>query len=295
MLGLSHVLKSDNSQCSLRQSPTARRNVSIMDTDTSGSDDEFPWHLGVHDAHCHPTDTMSSIPSIPHMKAGVLTVMATRAEDQELVAKVANEYGVKCLPTTPAYLDGHIIPCFGWHPWFSHQMFDTDRWEGKVELTAEEKIEHYRMALSPKKDPLSDEDRKLFQAFPEPRPFKQFLEQTRLKLQEFPFALVGEVGIDRGFRIPEAWTADQQHGRDNGLTPGGREGRRLSPYHVDLEHQKKVLVAQLNLAGEMGRAVSCHGVQAHGMLFDTIKQTWAGYEKHVPSKRGARNDSHCHS
>ncbi|GIZ36776.1 hypothetical protein CKM354_000024300 [Cercospora kikuchii] len=245
---------------------------------------EFPWHLGVFDAHCHPTDTLSSLQSIPEMRANMLTVMATRAQDQELVAKAADEFGVTENEAGSEETDWSklhkIIPAFGWHPWFSHQMFDEAEYDNVSSLSSQQKIAHYQSVLTPK-----SEDPEFLQSLPDPRPFGEFLAQMREYLRQYPLALVGEVGLDRAFRIPESWLPSQKDDRNESLTPGGREGRKLSPYRVSMEHQKKVLLAQLALAGKLSRAVSCHGVQAHGVVYETLAQTWKGHERKVLSKR----------
>lgn len=235
---------------------------------------EFPWDFGVYDAHCHPTDTMAAVASIPAMKATALTVMATRGEDQDLVQQTAVLLNAK---------DGtqdRIIPCFGWHPWFSHQILD-DTTPFSPQSTEQQKRNHYIAILAPS----PAEDSEFLSTLLEPKPLSTLIAETKERLQSCPYALVGEIGLDKSFRLPGAWEQHDLDSRDNQLTPGTREGRKLSPYKVRLDHQRVILKAQLQLAGEMHRAVSVHSVQAHGAVLDLLKELWTGHERRFLSRR----------
>ncbi|PWY95512.1 Metallo-dependent hydrolase [Aspergillus sclerotioniger CBS 115572] len=257
---------------------------------------DFPWHLGVFDAHCHPTDTMSSIAEIPQMKASTLTVMSTRGEDQDLVLETAISL-TKGQEPSQGSETGRVLPCFGWHPWFSHQIIDdaTGSPETKQDVSSiEQKKLHYKKVLTPE----PDDD--FILSLPDPKPISQLLSESRARLTAYPHSPVGEVGLDRAFRLPQPWTSEEKEARDEQVTLGSREGRKLSPYRVQLAHQKAVLEAQLRLAGELKRPVSVHSVHAHGAVFDLFKGLWSGHERKNASRRERRRrhsvaDAHADS
>jgi Tat protein secretion system quality control protein TatD with DNase activity len=172
------------------------------------------------------------------------------------------------------------VPAFGWHPWFSHQLYDESQYEGRLSLSQSEKAHHYRRILAP-----APKDETWLQTLPDPSPLGRFLQETETFLEKYPVALIGEVGLDRSFRIPEPWGPAEAETRDASVTAGGRESRKLSPFRVSIDHQKEILLAQLRLAGKLQRAASVHGVQAHGHVYDTLAESWKGHENQVTSQR----------
>ena len=248
----------------------------------------FPWDLGVCDAHCHPTDSMNQINNVAGMKAKVLTIMATRSQDQGLVSQVARRFELGTAETEVA--TRKVVPAFGWHPWFSHQIYDDTRnHTGNID-----KQEHYESVLTG-----DVPNPALIDSFPNPRPLSDLINRTRQFLHQHPLAMVGEIGLDRTFRIPKNFDPREQLDLGSDLTPGGREGRRLTSHRVDINHQRLILMAQLRLAGELSRAVSVHGVAAHGLVYDTLRATWKGHEKRVVSRRlqkrrGSVSGAHAH-
>lgn len=196
--------------------------------------------------------------------------MATRGDDQDLVQQTAKAHSATESQTA------RIVPCFGWHPWFSHQIADNT-----ANANIQDKKDHYVTVLIPS----PADDQAFIDILPDPKPLSELISETRARLEEFPTALVGEIGLDRSFRIPGAWTAEELEKRNEQATPGSREGRHLTHYRVKPEHQRIVLKAQLRLAGEMNRAVSLHSVQAHGAIIEVLKEVWAGHERVVMSRR----------
>lgn len=138
----------------------------------------------------------------------------------------------------------------GHHPWFSHaiatQPFTSKR-------------NHYQTLLLGSESPDLEAFEKLLPHLPEPNLLSDVVQELRDNLRSFPDAMLGEVGLDRSFRLPIDYDSSP---------------RELTPFTIPLEHQLTILEAQLDLAVELGRNVSFHSVksqQATVALLDKMR------------------------
>lgn len=180
------------------------------------------------DAHCHPTETAIDYDELPAVDIQ-MAAMATSLADQDKVSALAER-----LPQI-------VIPSFGLHPWFSHQLaLEIDGTDG----TEQSKLAHYQRILDP--SPTAEDIAEL----PHPELLRAFIVRLEERLHQHPQALVGEIGLDRAFRL--------------------RINKQLSKFKVKLDHQRAVLDAQLAVAVQYQRAVSLHGVQAAQPLYQAV-------------------------
>ncbi|GLB35823.1 putative DNase family Scn1 [Lyophyllum shimeji] len=189
------------------------------------------------DVHCHPTDAPSiSLESMARLHI-TICAMSTMESDQQRVRDLALAHPTK------------VVPCFGYHPWFTYQISIHPH---------SSKDDHYRRLFLQAASPSSDHVailEKLLPSLPEPTPLADILSDLRRNLEAFPEAMLGEVGLDRVFRVPFDYYAGP---------------RQLTPFVVPLDHQLAILEAQLDLAAELGRNVSFHSVKSQLATVDLL-------------------------
>lgn len=76
--------------------------------------------------------------------------------------------------------------------------------------------------------------------------------------------MLGEVGIDRSFRVPFQ--------PFESVYPDSPGTRRLSPFTVPLDHQLAIVEAQLAIAVELKRNASMHSVKAQQATVDLLQR-----------------------
>jgi len=131
-----------------------------------------------------------------------------------------------------------LLRLLGYHPWFSHHISLTD--------PPLPKEQHYRALLKPG-EAHEDSFKAALEHMPEPTPLTSILSTLKQNLTAFPNAMIGEVGLDRAFRVPINYYTSPRH---------------LTRFTIPIEHQLAILEAQLELAVEMKRNVSIHSVKA---------------------------------
>lgn len=184
----------------------------------------------VADAHCHVVDggQWTSIISELDDECDRIIVMTTGFDNIDKLC------GEQVLPRS-------VIPAFGFHPWMAGSVYFENR----------DKLAHYREVLNPCP---SNED---ISQLVEPRPFAEYLDLMRKYLTRNPQAVVGELGLDKPFRL-------------------ALDDDKLSPFRVGMDHQRRVFGAQLALAGEFKRPISVHSVQCHGHVFNDVARLSKG-------------------
>lgn len=233
---------------------------------------ERVWPL-LNDVHCHPTDdpkpwrdinTLSQ--KLKDVKIGSICAMSTSVQDQEYVSQLADQLPEK------------IIPAFGYHPWFVH-FISTD--------VNESSKDHYRRLFQAEK--AKDELEELLPGLPDPIPLSLILSTLRTNLERYPKAILGEVGVDRAFRLPKdpkGWTREPDDLANNHTL--ALRDRPLTNLNTPIQHQLHIIKEQFTIAIELGRSVSLHSVRAGGAtvtLLDDLKKMFPNQQQGLNKKQ----------
>jgi Tat protein secretion system quality control protein TatD with DNase activity len=150
----------------------------------------------------------------------------------------------------------------------------------RLSETAEAKEAHYRNLFLPAGSKDADKPahvdafERVLPGLPHPFHLPHLLADLRGNLDEFlsahdaapaarPKPMLGEVGLDRVFRVPFSAYRETE-------PPAPEEGPRLTPFFVPIAHQQAILEAQLTLAIELGVNVSLHSVKASAQTQDVL-------------------------
>lgn len=126
------------------------------------------------------------------------------------------------------------------------------------------KQEHYRSLFLPSSSKLEHEEifDKLLHLLPDPISLDDVLADLRRNFDAFPNAMLGEVGLDRAFRVAFDYFAPS---------------RELTPFTIPFDHQLAILEAQLDLAVQLGRNVSFHSVKSQMGTMDCLSRMHQKY------------------
>eukprot|EP00959_Pyramimonas_sp_CCMP1952_P465773 9488906-Pyramimonas_sp.AAC.1 len=212
----------------------------------SSTSDEYLFEY-LADSHCHPQDDMANVSHFDKLCAREVAVMAEKRSDwqdveriHELYSRKGQQDSIPCIYKI-AVSSARPVPCFGIHPWFSHlhALDESADFEPLLESKNCDDVQAAAAALRDRGDT--------------PIPASDWLPELRRLLQKYPYACVGEFGLDKAAIL---------------LNVGVRG---VQPKY---DHQTALVKHHLDLATEFNRPVSMHCVRCYGhmaQLFRDLK------------------------
>ncbi|GAA5951016.1 hypothetical protein JCM8115_005032 [Rhodotorula mucilaginosa] len=200
----------------------------------------------LHDAHCHPSDDDSCTAELLRtVKTGHLCAMSSSLHNQATTESVY------------ASRSESVTPFFGLHPWFCHAI----SFEPPDRLPTKEA--HYTSLFPSPDDPTAPHPSLalVLPTFPAPISIETFLAELSDRLEKYPHSQVGEIGLDKAFKIPN---------------PPEIAADKRNPKHTDLAtpiaHQIRMVEAQVDVAIRLGRNISLHSVRTPQETVDMLRR-----------------------
>jgi Tat protein secretion system quality control protein TatD with DNase activity len=146
-----------------------------------------------------------------------------------------------------------ILAAYGLHPWFCHAV--------SLAAVLPSRREHYEALFDGQAIPDGLIDR-----LPEPRRLPNILHALERNLVDHPDAMVGEIGLDKSFRLPDIGGYIAPHS----MKPDERADVSLTQLKTPMAHQVAVCEAQVDVAVRLRRPASLHCVTAQGPMLELM-------------------------
>lgn len=212
----------------------------------------------MYDSHCHlsPAITWQTLEErvLPRLAKSELElhIVGTNHVDFPMIERLLATEGLKSATFS-----------VGIHPWWSHLYASDEEVENMIEAGADAskiKDRHYRHVLEGTKQASEEEFQALMKVLPVPFSLSDWERRMNMVLTAYPQANVGELGLDKSFRVPTCGHLAVQDADS-----------RLTSYRVSVAHQLCVVRMQLDLAQRHRRWVSVHNVNCAGKLVELVK------------------------
>jgi TatD DNase family protein len=181
-------------------------------------------------------------------RLGGIAIMSTHPRDYPTVLELSRSIPCACLSLHD--IEVKVVPCFGVHPWFLHELNNKDESDDDVVTTG---IAHHTATT----DNESDHHQTAAVSTP------MWLQELEHWIKSTPEAIVGEIGMD-GFHFD------------------GTTGKLTTP----MDDQIQAFEAQMEIAARLQRPVSIHAVQCFGPLMMSLSKLKKMKNKNPQTKLG---------